>query len=318
MNLPPTVARALLHPFFRTTFHPRVPWPVQRMLLNAFSVGQPMPAGARVERLWLGARRAERVTVGPVTGPGAVLYLHGGGFTVGSPATHRSLAAHLSRATARPVYLLDYRLAPEHPCPAAVEDTLAAMEVLAQGEGHAPSSLVLAGDSAGGGIALAATQHLVALAGEHAGEGDAGRPGVPAALALISPWADPGLVAERRRDLVVSRAWGLACAAAYLGDTDPADPRYAPARGELTGLPPTYVHTNTRELLYGPCLDLAASLRRAGVTVRLAESRVLWHAAQAQAGLVREAAESVRDIGSFLTEQWDRRPGLDAAAVRAG
>ncbi|MFF7371564.1 alpha/beta hydrolase fold domain-containing protein [Streptomyces tricolor] len=318
MNLPPTVAKALLHPFFRTTFHPRVPWPVQRVLLNAFSAGQPMPAGARVDRLWLGARRAERVTAGPACGPGAVLYLHGGGFTVGSPATHRSLAAHLAGATGRPVYVLDYRLAPEHPCPAALEDTLAAMDVLARDEGHAPSSLVLAGDSAGGGIALAAARHAVALAGESAGEGAAGRPGVPAALVLVSPWADPGRVAEQRRDLVVSRAWGLACAAAYRGAMDPADPRYAPARGDLTGLPPTYLHTNTRELLYGQCVDLAASLRRAGVTVRFAESRVLWHAAQAQAGLVREAAGSVRDIGSFLREQWDRRPDRDTAAVRTG
>ncbi|WP_367140579.1 MULTISPECIES: alpha/beta hydrolase fold domain-containing protein [Streptomyces] len=304
MNLPLPVARALLHPFYRMTFHPRVPWRAQRMLVNAFSAGQPMPRSSRVRTLRLGKRRAERVTVGPVTGPGAVLYLHGGGFTVGSPVTHRSLAAHLARATGRPVYVLDYRLAPEHPCPAALEDTLAALDDLARHEGHATSSVVLAGDSAGGGIALAAAQHLAAPAGEHAGDGAPGRREVPAALVLVSPWADPGRVAEQRRDLVVSRAWGLACAAAYLGTGDPSDPRYAPARGDLTGLPPTYLHTNTDELLYAQCLDLAACLRRAGVTVRFRESRELWHAAQAQAGLVRQAAESVRDIGSFLTEQW--------------
>ncbi|MFF8725777.1 alpha/beta hydrolase fold domain-containing protein [Streptomyces sp. NPDC015171] len=317
MNLPLPVVRELLRPFFRMTFHPRVPWPAQRLLVNALSACQPLPRGTRVEALWLGARRAERVTAGPASGPGAVLYLHGGGFTVGSPATHRALAAHLARATGRPVYLLDYRLAPEHPCPAALEDTLAAVELLARLAGHPTSSLVLAGDSAGGGIALAAAQHLAAPAREP-GDGAAGRPGTPAALVLVSPWADPGEVAEQRRDLVVSRAWGLACAAAYRGQADPADPRYAPARGDLTGLPPTYLHTNMGELLHAQCVALASSLRGAGVPVTFRESRKLWHAAQAQAGLVEEAAESVRDIGSFLTERWARLAESGAADAKAG
>ncbi|URN13533.1 alpha/beta hydrolase [Streptomyces radiopugnans] len=277
------------------------------------SAGQPMPRGTRVETLWLGARRAERITVGPVAGSGVVLYLHGGGFTVGSLATHRSLAAHLARATGRAVYLLDYRLAPEHPCPAALEDTLAAMDALVRVREHPPSSLVLVGDSAGGGIALSAAQHATARGGDHVGEGGARR--APTALVLISPWADPSRVAEQRRDLVVSRAWGLACADAYLGEGDPDDPRYAPARGDLAGLPPTYLHTNKGELLHSQCLDLYASLRHAGVTVRFAESDVLWHAAQTQAGMVREAAESVRSIGSFLVEQWERLDAADESAA---
>jgi acetyl esterase/lipase len=87
-----------------------------------------------------------------------VLYLHGGGFTTGSPATHRSLAAHLAREIRRPVYLLDYRLAPEHPCPAALDDTVAAFDALTR----VANSVALAGDSAGGGLALAAAQVLAA------------------------------------------------------------------------------------------------------------------------------------------------------------
>lgn len=296
-KLPMPLARAALHPFYRLTFHHRMPWRAQRLLLNAVARLQPLPPGTSAGTLLLGGRPVERIDAGGGQASGAVLYLHGGGYTVGSPASHRSLAAHLARDTRRPVYLLDYRLAPEHPCPAALEDTIAVFGALTAVEGHAPESIVLAGDSAGGAIALAATQHLVAGQGPR-----------PSALALISPWANPTEVAERARDLVVNRPWGLACAAAYLGDGDPSDPRYVPHAGPLAGLPPTYLHTNTRELLYGQCQELALSLRRAGVPLRYVESPSLWHAAQAQAGLVREAAESLRDIASFLTENWSAQP----------
>jgi acetyl esterase/lipase len=298
--------RETLRLFYLGTFHPRMPWRAQRALASAMSRLQPMPRGATVQALSLGSRPAELVTYGTGTGADAeaVLYLHGGGYTVGSPATHRSLAAHLARAARRPVYLLDYRLAPEHPCPAAVDDALAAYEALTRDFGH--RSIALAGDSSGGGIALATAQQLIARGGP-----------APAALALLSPWANPNVRTEGRRDLVVSRDWGLACAAAYLGGGDPSDARYAPALGPMAGLPPTYLHANTRELLYPQCVDLAATLRRGGVSLRYAESRVLWHAAQAQAGLVREAADSLTDIAGFLTRTWGevgsppgRYPGL--------
>lgn len=293
LTIPLPIVRALLHPYYRLTFHHRMPWSVQRALLNAATRLQPLPAGTSVRTLLLGDRPAERISVGPTAGPEAVLYLHGGGYTVGSIATHRSLAAHLAREIHRPVYLLDYRLAPEHPYPAALEDAVSAFDALTDVAGHTPDSIALAGDSAGGGIALAAAQWLTAHRAER-----------PAALALISPWTDPNLKAERHRDLVVNRTWGFACAAAYLGNGDPSDPRYAPLLGPLTGLPPTYIYTSTRELLYSQCRHLAESLRLAGVRIRYVESPTLWHAAQAQAGLVREAAESLRDIGGFLTTNW--------------
>ncbi|WP_433549246.1 alpha/beta hydrolase fold domain-containing protein [Streptomyces sp. CA-294286] len=292
--LPLPLARVLLHPGFRLVFHPRLPFSAQRALLNAFARLQPLPPGTAVQALHLGDRPAERVSVGPASGPGAVLYLHGGGHTVGSPATHRSLAAHLAREIRRPVYLPDYRLAPEHPCPASTQDAFAAFEALTTLEGHSPDTLVLAGDSAGGALALATAQ-LLAAEGRR-----------PAALVLVSPWTNPNLVADRSRDLVINRRWARACAGAYLGGGDASDARYAPSLGPLAGLPPTYLHANTRELLYTQCLDLAVALRRAGVPLRYAESAVLWHAAQAQAGLVKEAAASVREIGAFLTANWAR------------
>lgn len=302
-TIPLPIARALLHPCYRLMLHHRMPWPVQRALLNTSARLQPLPRGTSVRVLALGDRPAERISVGPTAAHGAVLYLHGGGYTVGSIATHRSLAAHLAREIRRPVYLLDYRLAPEHPCPAAVQDAVSAFDALTA-EGHPSGSIALAGDSAGGGIALAAAQWLTAHRTEK-----------PAALALISPWTNPALRAERTRDLVVSRSWGFACAAAYLGSGDSADPRYAPLSGSMAGLPPTYVFTSTRELLYGQCVELAASLRRAGVRIRYVESPALWHAAQAQAGMVREAAESLRDIGAFLKSNWSN-PRPQAVELR--
>jgi acetyl esterase/lipase len=281
----------MLRPFYRVALQPRMPWPVQRTLLHGAARLQSLPRGTEIQQVRLADRPAERVSRGPATGSEAVLYLHGGGFTVGSPATHRVLAAHLAGAARRSVYLLEYRLAPEHPCPAAVNDAVAALEALRHAWKH--SSIALAGDSAGGGIALAAAQQLIAY-----------RMTRPSALVLISPWTNPNILAEQRRDLVVSRDWALMCAEAYLGDGDPHDHRYAPGAGPLAGLPTTYLHANTGELLYPQCRRLAISLRDAGVDVKYAESRTLWHAAQAQASLVSEAARSLSDIGGFLIEVW--------------
>lgn len=289
-SLPLPVARALLYPFYRLTFHHRLPWRVQRRLLDASAWLMPMPRGVDRIALRLGERRAERITAGPVTGPEAVLYLHGGGYTVGSIATHRSLAAHLAADLHRPVYLLDYRLAPEHPCPAAMHDTIAAFRALIADHGHPAESIAIAGDSAGGGVALATAQW--ALAHDVAG---------PGALVLISPWTDPGWTPSRDRDLVVNRFWGSACAAAYLGGGAAADPQYAPLFGVFEGLPPTYLYIGTREMVHPQCVQLAAAFQRARVPLRYVENSELWHAAQTQAGLVRQSAESVRDIAAFLT-----------------
>jgi epsilon-lactone hydrolase len=302
LTIPLPIARVMLHPFYRLAFYRRLPWRAQRALLNAAGRVQPLPRGTFTRPLMLGDRPAERVTVGPTAGYGAVLYLHGGGYTLGSLATHRSLAAHLAREIHRPVYLLDYRLAPEHPFPAALEDTISAFQTLKAD--HAPGSIALAGDSAGGAIALATAQWLIANSTDR-----------PAALALISPWTNPSLRAERHRDLVVNRPWGFACADAYRGDGDPTDPRYAPLLGSMAGLPPTYVHTDIDELIYPQCLRLAASLRRAGVRLTYVESTGLWHAAQAQAGLVRAAADSLGEIGVFLKSTWSN-PSATASTQR--
>ncbi|WP_336085816.1 alpha/beta hydrolase [Nocardia sp. SSK8] len=302
-KIPLPIVRAVLDPVFRVTLHARLPIAAQRALLDAVSLLQPVPDGSIVQRLRLGGRPAERViaetaipgsrthAVPPERAAGAILYLHGGGYVVGSLATHRSLVAQLARESACAVYSLDYRLAPEHPFPAGLDDAEAAFLDLVENVGYRPEQICVAGDSAGGGLALALAQRLLARHGI-----------APAALGLIAPWVDPTQVPSRDRDLVINRAWSQACAAHYLGDAAVTEAGYAPLLGELIGLPPTYVQVDVSELLHDQCQQLVSALRGAGVHVRFSETRGLWHVAQLQAALVTEAAQALSELAEFLRE----------------
>jgi acetyl esterase/lipase len=198
-----------------------------------------------------------------------LLYLHGGGFVLGSERTHRALAARLAQAAGATAVVPDYRLAPEHPFPAALEDAAAVWDSLAAEGGR----LTLAGDSAGGALALALAQRLAA----------AGRPG-PAALALIPP------------------AWGLWAAAAWLGGHDPADPAVSPLFGPMAGLPPVAIHAVAEEMLRDDSTRLAERLRAAGVPVRLRLWHGLPHVFQIRAGRLRQADASLDALGAFLRD----------------
>ncbi|MGW4632353.1 alpha/beta hydrolase fold domain-containing protein [Nocardia sp. NPDC004415] len=302
-KIPLPIVRAVLDPVFRVTLNARLPIAAQRALLDAVSLLQLVPDGSIVQRLQLGGRPAERViaetaipgsrthAVPPERAAGAILYLHGGGYVVGSLATHRSLVAHLARESACAVYSLDYRLAPEHPFPAGLDDAEAAFLDLVDNVGYRPEQICLAGDSAGGGLALALAQRLLARHGI-----------APAALGLIAPWVDPTQVPTKDRDLVINRAWSQACAAHYLGDAAVTEAGYAPLLGDLLGLPPTYVQVDVSELLHDQCRQLVTALRGAGVHVRFSETRGLWHVAQLQAALVTEAARALSELAEFLRE----------------
>ncbi|NEW43502.1 alpha/beta hydrolase [Nocardia cyriacigeorgica] len=288
--IPLPLARTILSPIFRLTLNDRLPWRLQRLLMDAGSRLQPAPAGTDLRRVQLAGRPAERFTAG-TPGEGAVLYLHGGGYAVGSPTTHRSLTARLAHETGCAVYSLDYRLAPEHPFPAGLDDAEAAFLELVDEHGYAPEQIAISGDSAGGGLALATAQRLIGRHGH-----------TPAALGLIAPWTDPNQIPDRYRDLVISKPWSRACAAAYLGAGDSNDPGYAPLLGELRGLPPTYVQVDVSELLHPQCVDLTAALRDVGVAVTFTETRGLWHVAQLQAALVGPAAAVLTGMAEFLSE----------------
>jgi epsilon-lactone hydrolase len=274
--------------FYRVVFHPSLPTLTSRRILEFAARTTKLPRDTVVIEMTLAGRPAERVTVGASERPRVVLYLHGGGYTVGSPATHRSVAAYLARESGAVVYSLDYRLAPEYPYPAALDDAVAAFLSLA--ESTDPSSIAISGDSAGGGLAVAATRRLI---DSHSVS--------PAALALFSPWTDATDRADEiARDLVVNVKWGARNGKLYAGGTDASDPGISPGLGSLAGLPPMWVQTGKKELLYKQILRFIAAARASGVDVTSSEHPTLWHSGHTQAGLVREATEVIQEAGIFL------------------
>jgi acetyl esterase/lipase len=262
-----------------------LPLGIKRRWLDAASVSLPFPDGTVIRRVTLAGRPGFRVSVGATERPRAIVHLHGGGYWVGSPYAYRSMAAFLAEAARAVVYLPDYRLAPENPYPAALDDALASCEKVAAEH----DSFALSGDSAGGGLAVATARRLI----------DAGRPS-PSGLALASPWVDPAAPATgRTRDLIISSRVGHRWAKGYIGRADARDPGIAPLHGRLDGLPPTLIHVCRTEVLYDQVTMFAKALHAAGVDVRVTEQR-LWHAGIAQAGMVRDAHDAVGEFGRFL------------------
>jgi len=252
-----------------------IPADVQREPVSASSV----PAE------WVVAENADRARV--------ILYLHGGGYVLGSINTHRELASHLSRAAAARVLLIDYRLAPEHPHPAAVDDAVAAYRWLLS-QGVSPSRLVVAGDSAGGGLAVAT---LVAVR-------DAGLP-VPAAGVCLSPWVDleglgESMVTKAAVDPMVQRDGLLKMAAAYLGGQSPRTALAAPLYADLSGLPPLLIQVGTAETLLDDSTRLAERARKAGVEVSLEPWEDMIHVFQAFASMLPEGRQAIDRIGEFV------------------
>ncbi len=287
--LPLPLVSTALKPFYRLALNARFSFAVQRKLLDLAAPIQTLPKGTVVQRSTLAGRPVERVTVGATERNTAILYLHGGGYTIGSAATHRSLAAHLARESASAVYVLEYRLAPENPYPAGLNDVVAAYRELLTAHGFTADRVGIAGDSAGGGLTVAAARRLV----------DDGIK--PAALGLIAPWVDPGARdAPFARDIVINTKWSYDAAEAYLAGGDPLDQGFAPFHGDLAGLPPIVMHVGTSEVLYPQVAAFHDKLLESHVEVEYVEYEKLWHVAHLQASILREAAEAVHHMGAFL------------------
>ncbi len=223
-----------------------------------------------------------------------MLYLHGGGYFACSAETHRAITVAWARLGYR-VFAANYRLAPEHCFPTAVEDAVAAYRGLLN-EGHPADQMVVAGDSAGGGLALAL---LVALR-------EAGMP-LPAAAALFSPWTDLAVTGEsvqrNRRRCAMFEAAGLEKGASiYLKDANPRAPLASPLYADLTGLPPLVIHVGADELLRDDSVRLAERARAAGVVVQLKIWPVVPHVWQLAQGRIPEASRSLREAAAFLEE----------------
>ena len=241
--------------------------------MDAMGAATPPPEGCRVEAMTLGGRPAERLTPRDAVAGRVILFLHGGGYCIGSLASHRALAARLAEATRCAAVVPDYRLAPEHPFPAAVDDALAAWrDLLASGAD--PARAAIAGDSAGGGLTFA-----TALAAR-----EAGLP-MPAALLAISPWADlaqtgASYAAKAQSDTMITKAGLDLFSSTYLAGTDPRHPLASPLFADLTGLPPTLIQVGGEESLLSDSAGMAQALGLAGVDVTLRiwpEMIHVWH-----------------------------------------
>jgi len=224
-----------------------------------------------------------------------VLYLHGGGYYFCSPRTHRPITFGLARAARARVFALAYRLAPEHPFPAAVDDAVAAYHALLAA-GVSPSSIVIAGDSAGGGLALAT---LVALR-------DAGTP-LPAGALVFSPWTDlaatgASLVTNDALDVMFCGAAIARAARFYLGNTPADTPLASPLYADLHGLPPLLIHASNTEVLRDDALRFANRAEAAGVEVRLRVWPDTPHAFQIFARWLPEARDALTQAGQFIAQ----------------
>jgi epsilon-lactone hydrolase len=254
-----------------------------------------MPKGVRLGEAPLVAEgtqiRALRME-GPEGGP-VLLWIHGGAYIIGAPETHAAMAATLALKIGAGAVLPDYRLAPEHPFPAAVEDVAAAWRGL-RAEGVAAERIVLGGDSAGGGLALALLHGLV----------EAGEP-LPGAVVAFSPWADLTESGESLRTL----AWRDALIPVrrfaeirdfYLAGADPRDPRASPVFGRFEGAPAVMVQSSRAEVLRDDARMMVARLREHGVAVTHDEWDAVPHVWQIFHGRLPEADAALDRVAEFL------------------
>jgi epsilon-lactone hydrolase len=253
----------------------------------------PVAADVKSEPVNAGGVKSEWVTAPGADAGRAVLYLHGGGYVIGSINTHRDLAARISRAAKARVLLIDYRLAPEHPFPAAVDDSVAAYGwMLAQGLGA--SRIAVAGDSAGGGLTVAT---LVAIR-------DA-KLATPAAGVCLSPWIDLEGIGDSMKtkasvDPIVQKEGLLEMATHYLNGQNPRSPLAAPLYADLAGLPPLLIQVGTAETLLDDSTRLAERARKAGVTATLEPWENMIHVFQVFAPMLDEGQQAIEKIGEFV------------------
>ena len=303
VRVPPAVVRAGARQVVRRVLNPRLPWEVQRRRLDKIMGSWPLPRGTSVTKTaWKG------VPVEIVTGPASdtaavtVVHFHGGGYCVGSPAEARDWAARLSARAGCRVVLPEYRLAPEHPYPAAVDD---AREVMSAALGDAaPGTVVVSGDSAGGGLALGIALTLPGLASPGSTDGTDGTARLAGCI-LLSPWLDltadwtavPELV---RRDVVLSPAWLEACARAYMPTGDRAHPMVSPLYADLGGLPPLLIQCGTDDLLAPDSERLAARAEAAGVDVTYSRWPGMWHDFTLQPDIIAAGDSALAQAAWFV------------------
>jgi monoterpene epsilon-lactone hydrolase len=277
----------------------------------AFMGEHPLPDGVTAADVELGKRPAIRLTPDAATDHAAhILYFHGGGYVFGSPATNRPITANLVLRTGVPATSVDYRLAPEAPYPAAVEDGVAAYRELLE-NGVPAAGVIVAGDSAGAGLAAATVISAR----------DAGLP-MPAGLVLFSPYVDmtysgTSMRTKEDADPLFSLDALLTLRTHYAGTEDPASPLLSPAvSADLAGLPPILIQVGTKEVLLDDATRLATRAAAADVSVRLDVVADVTHVFQGFAGMLDEADAALDRAATFIHERLSARLSTGPSASR--
>lgn len=263
-----------------------------RAFFEAMASTFQVPAGVKTTPAEMGGVPGEWIEMPESSADRVVLYLHGGGYVIGSVATHRSLVARIAREARARCFSLDYRLAPECPWPAAVEDAVSAYRALLA-SGIASGRIVIAGDSAGGGLTLAT---LLALRDA----GDA----LPAAGVCLSPWTDLEGTGASHSDPNIHdpmvNLLGLQGMGLLYAGTQVRNPQASPLHGDFRDLPPLFIQVGTREILLDDSVRVTDKARAAGVPVLLEKGEGLIHVWAMFGDDVPEAADAVRNIGAFV------------------
>jgi acetyl esterase/lipase len=264
-----------------------------RRRIDRFSGSAPSPRGVAIRPVDAGGVPAERVIPRGAPTDRCVLYLHGGAWCLGSPRTHRGLVADLARGAGVRAVSVDYRLAPEHPYPAGLDDCVAAYRWLLERRVN-PSRIVLAGDSAGGNLAAALLLRLR----------DEGIP-LPAGAVLLSPATDlaltgPSHVTRREVDPFFAKIGPVRFVEDYVGPHDVHEPYISPLYADLGGLPPMLIHVGDHEVLLDDSVRFAERATAAGVDARLVVWPGMFHVFQTFAPFLPEARRANRDISEFI------------------
>lgn len=289
--------------FLKPGMHPGISIAVRRKRLRAY---EPWvlraPGGTETIEQVLGTVRATCVAR-PDAEPGRhILFLHGGGYITGSPALYRHVMWRFAAAARAKLVAIDYRLAPEHPFPAALDDAVTAWQALLD-DGVDPRRCAILGDSAGGGLALALALRLR----------DEGGP-LPAAVVALSPWTDLAITGESCWEDAADPMLKSDClkpfAAQYLGGADPRHPYASPLYGDLRGLPPTLLQVGSDEILRDDSIRMAERMREAGCNVTLEVWPRMPHVWHAFAPLMPEARRGIARVGAFMQEWTAPREGV--------
>lgn len=253
----------------------------------------PVPDDASIEVVDVDGVPSEWVSAPGISGGRVILYLHGGGYVIGSLNTHRRMAYDMSAASDAKVLVIDYRMGPEDPFPAAIDDAVKSYNWLL-GQGIAAANIAVSGDSAGGGLTMAT---LVALRDKGVA--------MPACAVPISPWVDMEAVGESMTgndavDPMVRKPGLLRMADFYLNGADARAPLASPIHADLNGLPPLLIQVGTRETLLDDARRLHSRALAAGVNSSLEEAGGMIHVWHLFAPMLSEAREAIGRAGAFI------------------